>query len=72
MTTDKIYEEIRSLRIELHRITGTRLNHEAMAARLGVTKRTLYNRIQNGSVPRPTDGTWLVAEVMEWESLEPA
>ena len=57
------------MRVDMNRILGTRLNNAAMADRLGVTRRTLYNRVQNESVPRPgPDGTWLVADVMNWET----
>jgi predicted DNA-binding transcriptional regulator AlpA len=71
MTVEALYEEIRALRVDMNRLLGIRLNHQAMADRLGVTRRTLYNRIQAGSVPRPgPDGTWLVADVLNWERKE--
>jgi predicted DNA-binding transcriptional regulator AlpA len=64
-----ILAELRSLRVDINRMQGTRLTNKTMAERLGVTTRTLYNRIQSGSVPHPgPDGTWLLAEVMEWEA----
>lgn len=76
MSEEAILKEIRGLRLDMAKILGTRLDKEAMANRLGVTTRTLYNRIQAGSVPRPgPDGKWLVADVMAWEeeqSKEPA
>ena len=66
-----ILKEIRSLRLDMTKILGTRLDKEAMANRLGVTRRTLYNRIQSGSVPNPgTDGKWLLADVMVWEEKQ--
>lgn len=69
MNVEALYEEIRAIRVDMNRILGTRLTNAAMADRLGITRRTLYNRIQNQSVIRPgPDGTWLVADVMTWEA----
>jgi predicted DNA-binding transcriptional regulator AlpA len=66
---ETIHQEIQALRLDITKLMGTRLNHEAMADRLGVTRRTLYNRIQAGTVPRPNaDGVWLLSDVMTWEA----
>lgn len=65
---DRVLAEIQALRQELHLITGTRLNREQLSDRLCITTRTLYSRIENGSVPRPgRDGRWLLSDIMEWE-----
>lgn len=63
----EILKEIRALRADMNRLLGVRLDHTAMAQRLGVTTRTLYNRVKAGSVPLPKEGKWLLAEVLEWE-----
>lgn len=69
MNDAAILKELQSIRADINRLLGIRLDQEAMASRLGVTKRTLYNRIQSGTVPRPgTDGKWLLSSVMEWEN----
>lgn len=76
MTTEDLFKELRNIRLDMARMLGTRLDREAMADRLGITQRTLYNRIQAGSVPRPDpDGKWRLSEVMAWEenqTKEPA
>jgi predicted DNA-binding transcriptional regulator AlpA len=50
------------------RMMGTRLTHGQMCERLGVCSSTLTTRVKNGTVPRPTDGKWLLSEVLEWET----
>ena len=68
MTIELLFKEIKALRLDVQKLTGTRLDHDAFAVRLGVTKRTLYNRIKAGSVPLPeSDGKWLLSKIMEWE-----
>jgi predicted DNA-binding transcriptional regulator AlpA len=65
---DKLSQDMRSLREDFHRMLGTRLTREQFAERLNISTRTLYNRIESGSVPRPgPDGRWLLSDVMEWE-----
>jgi len=65
---EQISQDVRGLREEFHRMMGTRLTREQLAERLSVSTRTLYNRIEGGSVPRPgPDGRWLLSDVMEWE-----
>lgn len=67
-TIEEVRQELKGLREDLHRILGTRLNRDQFAERLRVSSRTLYSRIENGSVPHPgPDGRWLLADIMEWE-----
>jgi predicted DNA-binding protein (UPF0251 family) len=68
MDTDKIYQELTALRLDINRLLGIRLDQQAMADRLGITTRTLYNRVKAGTVPLPSEGKWLLANVVEWES----
>jgi predicted DNA-binding transcriptional regulator AlpA len=69
MNVEALFAEIRAIRVDMLKLLGTRLTNEAFAARLGVTRRTLYNRIQAGTVPRPgPEGTWFLHEVIEWEA----
>lgn len=67
-TIEDLRQDVRSLHVDLHRILGTRLTKDELAKRLKISRRTLYNRIESGSVPRPrSDGLWLLADIIEWE-----
>jgi predicted DNA-binding transcriptional regulator AlpA len=71
--TDAVLEglrqDVKSLRVDFHRIMGTRLSRQGMAERLDISISTLMRRVKNGTAPRPNaDGKWLLSEVLEWES----
>lgn len=70
MTDYAIVQELRSLREIVLTLLNRRLSRQDMAERLGVTTRTLARMIDAGKVPPPTDGKWLLSEVVEWESLQ--
>lgn len=71
MTIELLFKELKALRKDVNKLAGTRLDQEAFANRLGVSKRTLYNRVQAGSVPLPDpDGKWLLANIMDWEDRQ--
>jgi len=64
----ELRQDVRDLHIDLHRILGTRLTKDEFAKRLKISRRTLYSRIESGSVPRPkSDGLWLLADIIQWE-----
>lgn len=53
----------------LSRITGARLTRTEMCTRLGVSGKTLTDRVRRGVVPTPgRDGKWLLSELIQWES----
>ncbi len=57
--------------VALARLTGARLTRAAMCDRLGISSKTLTDRVRKGQVPTPgRDGKWLLSEVVEWESRE--
>lgn len=57
--------------IAMAKLTGARLTRAQMLERLGVSSNTLTARVRSGQVPKPgSDGKWLLAEVVEWESGE--
>lgn len=63
-----MHTDMHTLHVDVHRILGTRLTKDEFAKRLKISRRTLYSRIESGSVPRPrSDGLWLLADVIEWE-----
>lgn len=55
----------------LARHVGSRLTRTEMCHRLGISGKTLTDRVRRGVVPSPaTDGKWLLSEVIEWESRQ--
>jgi len=68
MAEEAILIELKALRLDMNRLLGIRLDQNDMADRLGITTRTLYNRIRAGTVPLPSEGRWLLANVVEWET----
>ena len=68
MAEEATLAELRAMRLDMNRLLGIRLDHPAMADRLGITTRTLYNRVKAGTVPLPSEGKWLLANVIEWET----
>lgn len=57
--------------VAMAKITGARLTRAQMLERLGVSSNTLTARVRSGQVPKPgSDGKWLLAEVVEWESRD--
>jgi len=52
--------------------TGTRLNRQQMADRLGIHRNTLAARqAEDPTMPRPgKDGRFLLSEVIEWETQQ--
>lgn len=74
MTESAIIERLDSLTaafVAMAKITGARLTRAQMCERLGVSGKTLTDRVRNGKCPTPgSDGKWLLAEVVEWEAKE--
>lgn len=72
MTESAIIERLDSLTaafVAMAKITGARLTRAQMCERLGVSGKTLTDRVRNGKCPKPgSDGKWLLAEVVEWEA----
>lgn len=73
MTADQAILErlgrIESFMATMARVRGDRLTRAEMCERLGVTSHTITYRVRRGDLPKPgTDGKWLLAEVIEWES----
>jgi hypothetical protein len=57
--------------VAMSRLVGARLTRAQMCERLGVSGKTLTDRVRRGIVPGPgTDGKWLLCEVVDWESRE--
>lgn len=55
--------------VHLSRLVGDRLTRAQMCDRLGISGKTLTDRVRRGDVPTPgKDGKWLLSEVVEWES----
>lgn len=64
-------DSLTSAFIAMSRLVGARLSRAQMCERLGVSGKTLTDRVRRGIVPSPgKDGKWLVCEVVEWESRE--
>lgn len=74
MSDNAILQRLDSLTaafVAMSRLVGARLTRTQMCERLGVSGKTLTDRVRRGVVPSPgTDGKWLVCEVVEWESRE--
>lgn len=66
----KRLDQLTSAVVVLANMQGSRLTRKEMAQRLRIHTRTLAERIDNGSVPPPKDGMWLLADVIEWEARE--
>ena len=52
--------------------SGTRLNVQQLADRLGVHRNTVTARLKTDrTMPRPgKDGKWLLSEIIEWEQRQ--
>ena len=49
-------------------LTGTRLNKQQLAERMGVHRNTLPTRTAVRGFPKPeTDGKWLLSDIIEYE-----
>jgi len=64
----KRLDQLTSAVVVLAKTHGSRLTRTEFADRLNIHPRTLAVRIKNGTVPKPKDGMWLLADVIEWES----
>ena len=62
-------DELTAAVLELTRCLGARLTRSQMCKRLGVSGKTLTDRVRRGVVPSPAaDGKWLLAEVLALET----
>ena len=73
MTDTAMIERIDALTtavISMASIMGTRLDKDAMSARMGIHRNTLRERLASDSrMPRPrADGKWLLSDVLAWEA----
>jgi hypothetical protein len=69
MSEDAILERFDRMERLITRLLGERLTRDEMLARLRVSSNTLTHRVRHKLVPSPgSDGKWLLAEVLEWES----
>ena len=55
--------------VAMSRLVGARLTRTQMCERLGISSKTLTDRVKSGEAPRPLpeEGKWLLANVVEWE-----
>ena len=73
MSEEAILKRFDQMERMIARIMGERLTREEMAARLRISGKTLTDRVRRRVVPSPgADGKWLLSEVLEWESSQPA
>lgn len=74
--------ELEALRSQIEALTkavvylaqqqGARITRHQMCERLGISGKTLTDRVRRGVVPSPaTDGKWLFSEILEWEAMPP-
>jgi hypothetical protein len=69
MSEDAILERFDRLERLIASLAGERLTRAQMLKRFGVSSNTLTARVRNKLAPEPgSDGKWLLAEVLEWES----
>lgn len=68
MTLEKIAQELADLRLV---VLGTRLDREEVAKRLRKDPHTVTRWVRSGRFPAPKGGTWLLADIVEWERSKP-
>lgn len=63
----ELSRNVRDLQETVLTLLNRRLSRQDLADRMGITTKTLAKRIDAGQVPQPTNGKWLLSEVVEWE-----
>lgn len=66
-TLQELRSDVRSLRETVLTLLNRRMSRQDLADRMGITTKTLARRIEEGKVPAPVGGKWLLSEIVEWE-----
>lgn len=66
----ELTRKVGDLQATMLTLLNRRLSRQDLADRMGITTRTLSKRIDAGQVPQPTNGKWLLSDVVEWEKRQ--
>lgn len=70
LTLDELREiagRMASLEIAVLESLGNRINRAQVRERIGKCDKTLSNWLKQGRFPKPVEGLWRVADIVEWE-----